>query len=354
MPRIRQKNDPFLKIYDKGRDNMCTMVRLDDDTWIVEKKARTIKELTDLKKSIKLKHNIPYFSPVPVYKDIPWECHESGYIHIDEYNNTDESDNIGGVYTDVNYGDVKNDDNCPNNDKKHIFTINERFDMAKDIVDLVIDGKCLSVVLCGKGGLGKSYTVYDALSKKGYDLTHVDNLRGMSFVQVKGNVTKLHLYKLLYDARDRLIVFDDCDAVFKSEDTQNILKSALDTTGVRRITYLSNSLDQGSSNYPMSFIFNGKIIFISNRKISEIPESIRSRSFILDLDFTPDELIERMYALVDKMLPELTQDQAKELIEYLDINKSFIKNFSLRTLLKAGTFVKAGLSNWKELTLYAN
>jgi len=48
---------------------------------------------------------------------------------------------------------------------------------------------------------------------------------------MKGKSSPFGLYSTLYMNRNKLIVFDDMDSVFKDTDTVNMLKAALDSTG---------------------------------------------------------------------------------------------------------------------------
>ena len=69
------------------------------------------------------------------------------------------------------------------------FTINQRFGFVSDMVAMLCKGDQASVVICGPGGLGKSYTVTDALAKNG--------MKDVRF-QFDSNRMAAEYYDLLY------------------------------------------------------------------------------------------------------------------------------------------------------------
>ena len=97
------------------------------------------------------------------------------------------------------------------------FTINERFGFVSDMVTMLSQGNQASVIVSGPGGLGKSYTVMDALRKSGLqDVTLLDEVEvgsaintANTFRVIKGYSTPKGLYRILYENRNSVIVFDD-------------------------------------------------------------------------------------------------------------------------------------------------
>jgi hypothetical protein len=222
---------------------------------------------------------------------------------------------------------------------KVTFPVNKRFEMAEHIVKMVANGDITSVVLCGQGGVGKSFTVVNYLKQ--------NNIR---YKINRGAISPMELFKYLQDHKNDLIVFDDCDSVFQTESSTNILKAVLDTTGERTVSWYSGALDE---SYDPEFTFAGRIIFISNRLIERIPDPILSRAMCLDLSFTRDELVERMRELAPVICPKLTADQQLELIDHIAEYAHMFKNLSLRTLAKAYKILLSGAPNWKEMVLFA-
>ena len=113
------------------------------------------------------------------------------------------------------------------------FSINERFGFVSDMVTMLANGAQASVVVTGPGGLGKSYTVSKSLDANGFkDVSTLEALEvgakinpSKSYRVVKGYSTPKGLYRLLYENRDGVIVFDDCDSVLRSEEHTSELQS---------------------------------------------------------------------------------------------------------------------------------
>ena len=105
-----------------------------------------------------------------------------------------------------------------------------------DMVAMLASGAQASVVVTGPGGLGKSFTVTKALADCG--MTDVSLLEDFAvgtvlktaktFRVIKGYSTPKGLYRTLYENKDGVIVFDDCDSVLKDPVSLNLLKGALD------------------------------------------------------------------------------------------------------------------------------
>ena len=128
--------------------------------------------------------------------------------------------------------------------KESRFSINERFNFVSDMVTMLCNGAQPSVVITGPGGLGKSYTVSKTLESNGFkDISIMDEtfevgakMPAKKFMVVKGHSTPKGLYRLLYENKDGVIVFDDCDSVLKDPVSLNLLKGALDSYSRRIIS----------------------------------------------------------------------------------------------------------------------
>jgi hypothetical protein len=96
----------------------------------------------------------------------------------------------------------------------------------------VARGKSNSLIITGDPGVGKTRVVRDTLESLGMQ-------KDSDYYFVTGTATTAGLYELLFKNRSRLLIFDDCDAVFKDPESVNILKGALDTYDVREISKLT-------------------------------------------------------------------------------------------------------------------
>ena len=58
---------------------------------------------------------------------------------------------------------------------------------------------------------------------------NLDEETAGDWAHIKGKASPLSMYTALFKYKNKIIVFDDCDSVFKNKDSVNILKSALDS-----------------------------------------------------------------------------------------------------------------------------
>ncbi|MEM2159344.1 MAG: AAA family ATPase [Candidatus Nitrosotenuis sp.] len=252
--------------------------------------------------------------------------------------------------------------------KNDSFNINKRFTFVEQLTNMIIDKEIPSLIITGEGGLGKTYTVMKTLKDAGLTNTRdsmqkfVDIKAGEDaaafviegdYCVVKGYSTARGLFRTLFENRERIVVFDDCDKILRDEVAVNILKSALDSYDERWITW--NSEQSPNSDLPKSFLFTGQIIFISNLAQYKIDQAVRSRSMCVDLMMTTDQKIERMSHIIESanFLPKFTLDQKQDALEFIDTHKLEATEISLRTLISV-TKIRANnkVGNWKELALY--
>ena len=227
-----------------------------------------------------------------------------------------------------------------------------------DISRAVAAGAFNSLFISGRAGTGKTYNVERAMHDEGLQ-------EGDDWVKISGAVSTIIMYKQLYLYRDKVLVFDDCDAVFSNEDGRNILKAALDTKKVRNISYMKkvkmlfdpkdfdndpegefNAIESGL--IPNKFDFAGRVIFISNldKQKADPDGAIRSRSILVDVNPDDATLMERMRTLLPHLEPRDMPIKDKE--EMYEFMKN-ANDVSMRTFVKAAGFKMAGLDNWKRM-----
>jgi len=237
------------------------------------------------------------------------------------------------------------------------FTINQRFGFLADMVTMLAKKDQASVVVTGPGGLGKSHTVTTTLANSGLmDVTGLDigdDVPANSYRVVKGYSTAKGLYRTLYENRNSIVVFDDCDSVLKDATSLNILKAALDSYSRRIISYNADIRD---ADLPNAFEFTGGVVFISNMNGTTLDQAIITRSLAVDLSMTLEQKIERMKHLLTQkdFMPEydlVSKNDAMSLISKL---KDSVKELSLRTLIQVTKIRKSNPNGkWKELAEYA-
>ena len=239
------------------------------------------------------------------------------------------------------------------------FTINERFGFVTDMVTMLANGAQASVVVTGPGGLGKSYTVAQALDANGFkDITTLEALEigarintTKSYRVIKGYSTPKGLYRLLYENKDGVLVFDDCDSVLKDPVSLNLLKGALDSYSRRIISWRADIRDE---DLPTSFEFKGRVVFISNLSSSQIDQAIITRSMAVDLSMSTKQKVERMRFIMESpdFMPGIDKQFKVDAITLVDLLQDKVKELSLRTLIQVTNIRANAGSNWRDLAEY--
>lgn len=239
------------------------------------------------------------------------------------------------------------------------FTINDRFEFVTEMVTMLARGEQASVVITGPGGLGKSFTVIKSLDSAGFkDISVLDDLPvgfvlngGRTYRVVKGYSTAKGLYRTLYENREGVIVFDDCDSVLNDAVSLNILKAALDSYDKRIISWRADIRDE---DLPTSFLFSGRVVFISNRPSNAIDQAIISRSLAVDLSMTMQQKVDRMRWLLtqDDFMPEFELEYKIDAIDLIESLIDSVKELSLRSLIQVTKIRKANTPRWRDLAEY--
>ena len=240
------------------------------------------------------------------------------------------------------------------------FSINQRFTFVEQIVTMIASKQIVSVVITGEGGLGKTHTVISSLNQSNLtDITPYladldDNSvvdRTGKYVTIKGFSTAKGLYKTLYNNRDSIIVFDDCDSILKDLDALNLLKGALDSYDDRYISWNTNNTDD---SLPSTFKFTGSVIFISNLTQDRINQALRTRSLCIDLSMTTEQKLDRMTYIISQpdFLPAIDFNAKKDALQLISTHRDIANEISLRTLINISKIRNSNNNNWQQLALY--
>lgn len=217
----------------------------------------------------------------------------------------------------------------------------ERFEHVGTLIDMVATKVSPSAFIAGLSGIGKTHLVMERLKVNGME-------ENIDFISIKGYSTPMGLYQMLHDHQSQAMVFDDCDSILKDSIAINILKSALDSYTVRKVSWQSSRMPEG---YEDSFHFNGQIIFISNLTADRIDEAIKSRTFVIDLQMSRKEICEYLWTLIGKMELNLDIDSKTEVMQELESRRDAFEQFNLRTFIKACriyTVCKQTKRDWKK------
>lgn len=244
----------------------------------------------------------------------------------------------------------------------------------------VADGATTALLVTGKGGTGKSYTIDKVL----------DKMVPGEWFKMKGRASARAMYMYLYNHYDKIVVFDDCDSIFQDANGINVLKGALDTSDHRKIGWLTSDAintegmsheeiemelaaamkHPGQNLIPSEFDFEGQVIFISNLTLEQLRKkdsALLTRCQVIDVTLDAKGIISRMETVlpslkyykartVDGNKVELTNEaDKKEVMAYLKTDEAQRKlaergeELSIRTLIKACKLKSSLPDMWKEL-----
>ncbi len=230
------------------------------------------------------------------------------------------------------------------------FDIHKRYAFMDQMIKMVARGNTNSLIISGEGGTGKTHAVMDILKSEKL-------VEGIHYEVIKGYSTAKAMYRALYNAQEKIVVFDDCDSVLKDETSLNILKACLDSYDKRMVHWRSERMDE---DLPDVFEFKGSVIFITNRPVSKLSGPMLSRAFIIDVAMTEDEKVER----IESILPNLTtkkdtlnEEQKFEAFQLLSDMRDDASDLNIRTMQKMLT-IREGVeegdaTEWSELAEYA-
>ena len=239
--------------------------------------------------------------------------------------------------------------------------IKTRFDILDDMSRATIGGDIRAMIVSGPPGVGKSYGVEQQMEKASL-FDQLTNSR-TRYEVVKGAMTALGLYAVLYKYSDakNVLVFDDCDSVFADDLALNILKAALDSKKNRTIHWNTDSFKLRNEGVPDSFTFKGSAIFITNIKFDNVKSkkmrdhltALESRCHYIDLTIDTDrEKMLRIKQITnDGMLDsyKLDDEVVQDIVDFIDINKTKLRELSLRTVLKVADLAKAFPTKWEAM-----
>ena len=246
-------------------------------------------------------------------------------------------------------------------DEETIERLRERFEMLEDMTKATKRGDVRAMIVSGPPGVGKSHGVEKVLGK--HELIAQLGDRPAKYEVVKGAMSAIGLYCKLYKHadKDNVLVFDDCDSVFSDELSLNILKAALDSKKNRKICWNTDSFKLRNEGVPDSFNFAGSAIFITNIKFDNVKskkmrdhlEALESRCHYIDLTIDTDreKMLRIKQITKDGMLDDyaLGEHVVDEIVDYMESNKTKLRELSLRTVLKIADLAKAFPQKWEAM-----
>lgn len=235
------------------------------------------------------------------------------------------------------------------NNQNHVtaLSLTNGFRVMPNFVRLVARKGTHALMIVGPGGVGKSYTVRATLLQEGRQ-------EGRDWIRIPGYASPLGLYSHLYDHKNKLVFFDDCDQIFKCEHGLNILKSTLDTLPRRVVTWRSVSTKVPTPE----FEFTGQVIFASNMDPNEVTNphfrALLTRIMTLVLGGSREEILMHVISKMPDVGADLPTEQREEILGFLKDNYRQYNNFSIRTLRDLIALRKAFPTEWQDMARSLN
>lgn len=190
--------------------------------------------------------------------------------------------------------------------------VNKRFELMEQIIKMVVKKFVPSMIICGTGGLGKTYTVKQILKKA--NLTE-DKEGPTGYTWVAGHMAATGLYTAMHQRKDGgVLVLDDVD-IWGNETMMELCKAALDSYSERTISWNSSWADQ--NGLPRKFDFKGQVIFITNKEEKDMPQPLIDRSFFVPVVLTGTEILARMQKVLPNIHPKVPMPMKMEVLAHL-------------------------------------
>lgn len=209
-----------------------------------------------------------------------------------------------------------------------------------------------SLIICGIPGTSKTYIVRRTI--------YFNNLKsGSDYVILKGGTMNLMDFcSVLYKNSNKIIVLDDFDSPLEDKDLVNILKSATDSYGKRIISVprVKKVQNGGGDDYdlPQKFVFNGKIIIITNKEFKELDKALISRSLTVEVNFSPEEFVDNIQKMLKYIMPNVSMEIKQEVLDYINqqVQKHKITGINFRTFQSAISIRLLYKDEWKPMVDY--
>lgn len=220
--------------------------------------------------------------------------------------------------------------------------LEEKQERLRHLTRMVSGQMANGLVIHGTPGCGKSATVMSALEDEGADIAVYNS-----------HASPMSLYHCLWESNGKVLVFDDCEGLTRSQACLGLLRSALwsGSGSERLVTYTTTSAQLKA---PPSFNFTGRIILILNvvPKNSHCWDAVASRCLTFSLQPSRDELLVLCRRIADRgYKDQLTPEECHQAIDFIE-EFSGTRELSLRVLtpaFAAMVYSKTNNCRWQDL-----
>ena len=209
------------------------------------------------------------------------------------------------------------------------------FAELRDLIQSWIDGQYELMVILGDGGLGKSETIERMMfSSKGK--------ASRKWAYIKGHMTPLKLYQLLYEYRLLPIIFNDVDTLLKNEINVSLLKCVCDTSKVKVVSWTSTHSAFGT--LPPTFESISPVMVVTNswEKVSQNIKALQNRGVVIHFRPTASE--------IHREVAEGGWFDDQEVWDFIGKNLYLMTRPDLRFYIHTRNHKRAG-KDWKDLCL---
>ena len=135
------------------------------------------------------------------------------------------------------------------------------YDELREFRDSFFNGEFYFMLAVGRQGLGKSWEFEDRCQPR----MHRDGTEFSVFHYVKGNVTPVEAYRLAYEHRNKLLVFDDSERLWADGNGRYLLRDLTECKPTKCANWRTSNKDFERQGIPKSFLTSSRVCLIMNR-----------------------------------------------------------------------------------------
>ena len=225
-------------------------------------------------------------------------------------------------------------------------TAKDHWNEFVNFVKLIVSGTkgCISLIAYGTAGTGKTYDTEKILKDEGVPFVKI----GAPIADTKTIVANIFMHK-----DNEIILFDDIDSIFGSDNRANMFKQLLSQKEYGRMTGIKTNFkyranDGVTYDIPPEFEVTSRIIVLSNKTRNFFDPAILSRVFTCELFFTKKEMME----LIQEKLIYLGSTWSLTDDNKMYIFKLFERFFDKITTIDLRVFEKACQMYWIATTTF--